>query len=297
MHRFWRLCLALIAVFAAACDDDPTGPAPDPTSDLDGRPTVYYAGTVDQTIWRLDPDATVPVSLRTEPGSSPVGIAVDPVSRTIFWNDQISESIRRCNLDGSEPVILAPVVETIRGLAVDGPGGKLYWCDDGTGANRIQRSNLDGSGVETLVQYPSNLDLRQIALDLQNRKMYWTLSFEGIIQRANLDGSEVEPVFESRIIHPSGIAVDVSAGKLYWSDYVADKIQRSNLDGTAIEDVVTEGLDAPWTIAFDAERRVLYWMDTAAGKLQRWPVSGGPVEDVLSGLTGRERSLTFGPGL
>ena len=206
MHRFWRLCLALLAVYAAACDDDPTAPTPDPTSDLEGRPTVYYAGALDQTIWRLDPDATVPVSLRTEPGSSPVGIAVDPVSRTIFWNDQISESIRRCKLDGSEQVALAPVVESIRGLAVD-----------------------------------------------------------------------------------------VSAGKVYWSDYVADKIQRANLDGTGVEGVVTEGLDTPWTIAFEAERRMLYWMDTSAGKFQRWPVSGGPVEDVLSGLTGRERSMTFGP--
>ncbi len=35
------------------------------------------------------------------------------------------------------------------GLALDPGAGKMYWTDPGTG--KIQRANLDGSGVEDLV--------------------------------------------------------------------------------------------------------------------------------------------------
>jgi sugar lactone lactonase YvrE len=63
--------------------------------------------------------------------------------------------------------------------------------DAGT-ANKVQRSNLDGSGVEDLVTglvYPYS-----IALDIVNGKMYWVDYHADKIQRANLDGSSVEDV-------------------------------------------------------------------------------------------------------
>ena len=47
----------------------------------------------------------------------------------------------------------------------------VYWTDPGTA--RIQRANLDGSNIETLV--PAGLELPEgIALDVTGDKMYWT---------------------------------------------------------------------------------------------------------------------------
>ena len=62
----------------------------------------------------------------------------------------------------------------------------MYWTNwEDTG--KIQRANLDGSGVEDLVT--SGLDIpRGIALDLAGGKMYWTDWGTEKIQRANLDG-------------------------------------------------------------------------------------------------------------
>ena len=55
--------------------------------------------------------------------------------------------------------------------AADDLTQKMYWTD--TIADRIQRANLDGSRVETLV---TGVDApKGIALDLGRGKMYWTV--------------------------------------------------------------------------------------------------------------------------
>ena len=69
----------------------------------------------------------------------------------------------------------------------------MYWTarvvSPFSDAGIIQRSNLDGTNVETLLtglHKPEN-----IALDLVAGAMYWT---DGGILRANLDGSNLEIV-------------------------------------------------------------------------------------------------------
>ena len=53
----------------------------------------------------------------------------------------------RPDLEGTkeEPVVAAV---TTHGIAIDAPGGKLYWTGDGV----ISRANLDGSSVETFAK-------------------------------------------------------------------------------------------------------------------------------------------------
>ena len=64
-------------------------------------------------------------------------------------------------------------------------GQKIYWTD--TVAQKIQRSNLNGSLVENV--HVSTLALRGLAIDPFSKKMYWGRSGPGAIERANLDGS------------------------------------------------------------------------------------------------------------
>ena len=71
------------------------------------------------------------------------------------------------------------------GIALDVAGNKMYWTN-WTGTPRIQRANLDGSGVEDLVATgPHPLG---IALDVAGGKIYWGDNVAQTIQRANLDG-------------------------------------------------------------------------------------------------------------
>ena len=68
-------------------------------------------------------------------------------------------------------------------------GGKMYWTD--LGIDKIQRANLDGTGVEDLITRGLSAPWG-IALDGTGGRMYWTDAGSSKIQRANLDGTNVE---------------------------------------------------------------------------------------------------------
>ncbi len=201
-------------------------------------------------------------------------------------------------------------------------GGKIYWTDDGIG--NIQRANLDGTGVQTLVTGLSNP--RGLDLNISSSKMYWTAYDRGgKIQRANLDGTGVEDLvtglssvealvldtvtgkiywtdrgrdkiqranldgsavddFVTGIPEPVGLALDPGAGKIYWSDLGTDKIQRANLDGSGVEDLITTGLVAPFGLAIDLGVSKIYWADWGASKIGRANLNGTGVEDLVTGV-------------
>ena len=159
-----------------------------------------------------------------------------------------------------------------------GVANKIYWTEWDT--ESIRRSDLDGSGIETLVT--TGLDAPGgIALDVTGGKMYWTDWDTDKIQRSNLDGSGVEDLITG-LPSPYAIALDVAGGKMYWTDAIADKIQRSNLDGSGVEDLIT-GLDAPGGIALDVTGGKMYWTDGGdKNKIQRSNLDGSGVEDLVT---------------
>ncbi len=155
----------------------------------------------------------------------------------------------------------------------------MYWTDFGT--KKIQRANLDGSGIRDLITTGLG-NLGYIALDTAGGKMYWTDSAFDMIQRANLNGSHIESLVTTGLGSPKGIALDVEAGKMYWTDSVTHKIQRANLNGNGVEDLVTTGLQWPQGIALDITGGKMYWTDGGTDKIQRANLDGSGVEDLIT---------------
>jgi hypothetical protein len=96
-------------------------------------------GTGIETLTNLNPIPGTP---------SPRGLAVD--SNHVYWSAQGYGLIQRSGLDGSniEPLASVPAWNGPVGLVLF--DGKMYW----TGLNevlKIQRANLDGSGVEDVL--------------------------------------------------------------------------------------------------------------------------------------------------
>ncbi len=156
---------------------------------------------------------------------------------------------------------------------------KLYWTDWGT--DKIQRSNLDGSGIEDLVTGAGLDGPDGLALDTAGGKMYWTDAGANKIQRANLDGSGVEDLVTGLGI-PYGLALDVSSGKMYWTNRQTNKIQRADLSGANAEDLVTSGLTFPGGLALDVTGGKMYWTNPGANKIQRSNLNGSGVEDLVT---------------
>ena len=120
---------------------------------------------------------------------APNRIALDVAGGKLYWTET-GESIRRANLNGRNVETLVSDLGTIGDIVV--AGGKLYWTEQtGPDSGKVERADLDGSSVQTLVT------LRSVPLglgvDTTEQKLYWT-NAGGKIQRANLKGKNIETV-------------------------------------------------------------------------------------------------------
>ncbi len=171
------------------------------------------------------------------------GIALDPPNDLMYWNTDISDvfvsGIYRSAMDGTNPELVIPSDgRPAYAIAMDTVNRKLYWTIT-TGTPRlIRRANLDGSAVETVVEFFDIPAPVALALDVADDRLYWSAIdiVNGLSQpwvgRSRLDGSEVEVLYQpASPIEADGIALDVPRGHIYWTSRDST-IQRANLDGT-----------------------------------------------------------------
>ena len=237
---------------------------------LDATISTSDAPVGTDVIGSLTASGAVEESIRLQAPSSAgtyyYGACVEPVSGESDTNNNCSSAVAIAVAPGASPA----------------GASKLYWTDWGT--DKIQRANLDGSGIEDLVVGGGLDGPDGLALDVAGGKMYWTDAGANKIQRAGLDGSDVEDLVTGLGI-PYGLALDVSGGKMYWTDRQASRIQRSDLDGANVEDLITSGLAFPGELVLDVQRGKMYWTNPGSDKIQRANLDGSQVEDlVTSGL-------------
>lgn len=175
---------------------------------------------------------------------------------------------------------------------------KMYWAVSGLSSSRngrIQQANLDGTEAQTVVDGLSRLN--GIALDRNERKVYWVEHGDDKIQRASFDGSNVEDIVTSGLSYPFAIAVDAVAGKIYWTDVGGPSpvdIKRANLDGSDVENLI-DVAGGVWGVALDAAAGRMYWANSGEGKIQRANLeipkgqtmeTRTDIEDLVTGLDG-----------
>ncbi len=209
-------------------------------------------------------------------------------SERVFFLDVSGGRIESLNPDGSDRrVILDGLKRIPDGIEVDAEAGHIYWTNMGNpSANdgSIERADLDGTNRKTIVPPGGTFTPKQLKLDKQGGKIYWS-DREGMrVMRANFDGSEIETLVDTSQGEPRpgrdatkwcvGIAVDHSGGKLYWTQKGSDnagegRIFRANLElpegetptsRTDIE-VLFDGLPEPIDLDLDLGQRMLYWTD------------------------------------
>ena len=236
----------------------------------DATTIVYYRST----------DATI--------SSSDTRIGSDDVS-LLFASDTSAKSISLRAPEGVGTYYYGACVQSVTGESNTNDNcsdvvsvtvsqmSKIYWVT----TNKVQRANVDGSYVETLVTVTGLTYLEGLALDVDGGKMYWTDRWDNKVQRANLDGSNVEDLV-SGLREPYGLALDVDGGKMYWTGWLRDGIRRANVDGSNVEYIVT-GLMPSYGLALDVDGGKMYWTDRW-DKVQRANLDGSNVEDLVSGL-------------
>ncbi len=138
--------------------------------------------------------------------SGPKGIALDIPDGKLFWTDDLGNRIRTANLDGSDiQTVESSGISGPLGIALDLPRGKMYWTEAGPSGQKIQRANLDGSVITSLITGLAAPGY--IELDPDSNAMYWTeAGGAGSIRKATLAGSSPATVI-SGLADPAGIVL------------------------------------------------------------------------------------------
>lgn len=239
---------------------------------------MYWTNWSDNAIERANIDGTGRQVL-VDAGSPGASIAVDAVHGQLFWGDSEGRAIRTANLDGTGARTIASTSDNPYGIAVDPFGGKIYWTENST-SGKIMRSNLDGSGIATVLTIPEGFACG-ITLNLEEGLIYWADPGKyvnpllGGIYRARLDGTGV-----TRIVSTSygaqNVAFDTERGKIYWALDNGYGGWINFGDGSSHASLVGSTVTG---LALDLEADKVYW--TSDGWIRRSNLDGTEAEDVF----------------
>lgn len=190
-------------------------------------------------------------------------------AQMIYWTDGIDNTIRRATFDGGNATTLISTgLDRPDGIAIDPVGFKMYWAEQG---GRIQRADLDGTHIELLVSAGGTP--RDVALDLQARKLYWIEAAGAGIRRCDLDGGNVETVYDLNQSNGSGISIDWAGGKIYWVNFSG--VHCVNLDGSSPDLFFLGDNGATRELDLDRTSGHVYWANQQFQFIAEATIPGG----------------------
>ena len=119
---------------------------------------------------------------------------------------------------------------------------KMYWSGRGQSLN-IEQANMDGSARTTLVS-SGLVWVTSLAMDYQNRLLYWCDAGLHKIERVDLQGNNRVLILDSSLgfLHPFGLALFGDA--LFWFDLNHTTVHKYNIT-TSRSEVVIHGMGLP----------------------------------------------------
>jgi sugar lactone lactonase YvrE len=234
----------------------------------------------------------------------PDGVAVDAAAGKVYWTNMGSGgkgSVQRANLDGTQVEYVVPKGGTYfaKQIQLDLVHGKAYWSDrDGL---RIQRCDLDGSHVDTLISNVKNPV--GMALDIPNGFFYFSEKDGGTLKRAPMampaagqtaaNRKDVETLI-SGLDQPIDVGVDLPKGQIYWTDRDEGTVHRAGIEipsgqtAATRKDIETlmRGLNTPIGIALDLAGGMLYTTESGTGAVWRAHLDGTGKEAVIPARAG-----------
>lgn len=103
----------------------------------------------------------------------------------LYWTSQQTNQIYTVDLSQSNPVSTLLLGSGLASpFAIDATAGGLYWSQVGS-SNRLMRSNLDGTSVQTLLTGITSYDFEVVG------NYIYLSTTDGFVKRSNLDGGDL----------------------------------------------------------------------------------------------------------
>jgi len=119
------------------------------------------------------------------------------------------------------------------------PFGKIYWVGIGK-SPKIEQANMDGSPRKTLVSSGLRL-VNSIAMDFQNRLLYWCDEDLAKIERVNLQGKNRVLILDLSLSFIRLFGLVLFGDALFWSEWNHTSVHKYNRT-TYRREVVIHGM-------------------------------------------------------
>jgi len=191
---------------------------------------VEKKGKLGQILYvNLDGSGAGVLNTAGAPLEEPFGLAIDPVTRTIFWTNlsKGGDAIGWAHLDGSGGGALNTSGVTVNGpyrLAVDSANGKGYWGNtEGTSIGFANVDNSGGGGTVDMTGITPPAIIYALAVDEAAGRVYWLDSTTGkehlaFVNATGGGGGELN-LAGSAFKQGYGLAIDSAVGRVYWANY------------------------------------------------------------------------------
>lgn len=117
-------------------------------------------------------------------------------------------------------------------------------------------------------------EVHELAVDVRERRIYWTDPKAKSISRAFVNGSEAERIVDAGLVAPVGLAVDWMSGNVYWTDTETKRIEVSRLDGSSRKVLLWKGVEDPRHLVLDPRKGLMYWSEHQSDFIMRANMDG-----------------------
>ncbi|CAK9821012.1 Ndg [Anthophora plagiata] len=155
--------------------------------------------------------------------SSSEGLAVDWVSRNIFWTDSVKVTVEVANLETKKrKVLVSDGLIYPRGIAVHPYRGKIFWSDWHRASPKLEWANEDGTDRAIFLQGDYVRLPNSLSIDWATDELCWADAGTFTINCMEIDSKQVN-VVANQLTYPFGLAI--SQQHYYWTDWKTHKIE------------------------------------------------------------------------
>uniref|UniRef100_A0A182NFC0 Nidogen n=1 Tax=Anopheles dirus TaxID=7168 RepID=A0A182NFC0_9DIPT len=191
---------------------------------------IYWSDIAAQQIVSAKYDGTDQKPFITKDIVSPEGVAVDWISRRLYWTDSAKDTIEVASLENPEQrtVLISKYLVNPRGIAVDPHQSKLYWSDWNREGPKIEWSNLDGTERQLLVGSPQVALPNSIQVSMASGELCYADAGTKKVECIDTYSKQIRTI-ASNLTYPFGLAV--TDDLFYWTDWITKKVESINLYG------------------------------------------------------------------
>jgi len=179
-------------------------------------------------------------TLKLNKSASPFDLAIDPYGQLLYWTDSVSNSINVYSLRKKTNVGAVFKRDYVypRSIVLYPEIGRMYFTDGNPKSKSIMRATMGGSDEVVLFHAGSPRDL---AVDKQEQKLFWTDAEMKKIEYGDLTGMNRRTLIEENIVKPVGLVV--YKDYVYWIDKDTRNVEKVKKYNDSSRELVQDYVD------------------------------------------------------